>query len=61
MTAHSNQDEITRCRKRLMANEITVEALIELLVEKGVFGREELLDRFKGSRTVGCSMADRGH
>jgi hypothetical protein len=47
MATKLNDDELVSFKELLMSNEIYMEALVQLLVDKGVFTKEELLGKVK--------------
>jgi len=47
MAKELSKDELVSFKELLMANEIYMEALIHLLVDKGIFTQEELIDKIK--------------
>ena len=42
-----SNDELVSFKELLMSNEIYMEALVQLLVDKGVFTKQELLGKIK--------------
>ncbi len=47
MATELSKDELVSFKELLMANEIYMEALVQILIEKGIFTKEELLGRIK--------------
>ncbi len=47
MATKLSNDELVSFKELLMANEIYMEALIQLLVDKGIFTKDELLSKIK--------------
>jgi hypothetical protein len=47
MATKLNDDELVSFKELLMANEVYMEALVQLLVDKGVSSKEELLGKIK--------------
>ncbi|MCB2168426.1 MAG: hypothetical protein KQI78_12260 [Deltaproteobacteria bacterium] len=47
MATKLNDDELVSFKELLMANEVYIEALVQLLMDKGVFSKEELLRKIK--------------
>jgi hypothetical protein len=47
MATKLNDDELVSFKELLMSNEIYMEALVQLLVDKGLFTKEELLGKVK--------------
>ena len=47
MATNLSNDELVSFKELLMANEIYMEALIQLLVDKGIFTKDELLSKIK--------------
>ena len=47
MAERLNDDELVSFKELLMSNEIYLEALVQLLVDKGVFTKQELLGKIK--------------
>ena len=47
MAERLNDDELVSFKELLMSNEIYMEALVQLLLEKGVFTKTELLGKIK--------------
>lgn len=47
MAERLNNDELVSFKELLMSNEIYMEAIVQLLVDKGVFTKEELLGKIK--------------
>jgi hypothetical protein len=45
MATKLNDDELVSFKELLMANEVYMEALVQLLMDKGVFSKEELLGK----------------
>jgi hypothetical protein len=51
MTTKLNDDELVSFKELLMSNEIYMEAIVQLLVDKGVFTKQELLGKIKQVQT----------
>ena len=47
MATKLSDDELVTFRELLISNEIYMEALVQLLIEKGILTKEELLGRIK--------------
>jgi hypothetical protein len=47
MANRLNNDELVTFKELLISNEIYMEALVQLLVDKGVFTKQELLGKIK--------------
>ena len=47
MATELSKDELVSFKELLMANEIYMEALIQLLVDKGIFTKDELIGKIK--------------
>ena len=47
MAERLNDDELVSFKELLMSNEIYMEALVQLLLDKGVFTKAELLGKIK--------------
>ena len=47
MATKLSNDELVSFKELLMSNEIYMEALVQLLVDKGVFTKNELLGKIK--------------
>lgn len=51
MAERLSNDELVSFKELLMSNEIYMEALVQLLVDKGVFTKEELIGKIKQVKT----------
>ena len=51
MAERLSHDELVSFKELLMSNEIYMEALVQLLVDKGVFTKQELLGKIKQVQT----------
>jgi hypothetical protein len=51
MAERLSNDELVSFKELLMSNEIYMEAIVQLLVEKGVFTKQELLGKIKQVQT----------
>ena len=51
MATKLSNEELVSFKELLMSNEIYVEALVQLLVDKGVFTRQEVLGKIKQVQT----------
>ena len=47
MATKLSNDELVSFKELLMSNEIYLEAIVQLLVDKGVFTKQELLGKIK--------------
>lgn len=47
MATKLDHNELVEIRELFLANELYMEALVELLVEKGILSKHELLERIK--------------
>lgn len=47
MAEKLSNDELVSFKELLMSNEIYMEALVQLMIDKGVFTKQELLDKIK--------------
>lgn len=59
MATKLDTNELVEIRELFLANELYMEALVELLVEKGVLSKHELLERIK--RVQMRMLNEKGH
>jgi hypothetical protein len=51
MATKLSNDELVSFKELLMSNEIYMEALVQLMIDKGVFTKQELLGKIKQVQT----------
>ena len=51
MANRLNNDELVTFKELLMSNEIYMEALVQLLIDKSIFTKEELIGKIKQVQT----------